>query len=66
MVFWFMIVDLYEFLFQECKNVFFDTDTEQFLSFVTFAGVQQTSAIFFYSIPAVYSEPGELKRGRLE
>lgn len=47
MVFWFMIVDLYEFLFQECKNVFFDTDTEQFLSFVTFAGVQQTSAIFF-------------------
>lgn len=54
MVFWFMIVDLYEFLFQECKNIFFDTDAEQLLSFVMFAVVQQTS-VFTLSLQCTLS-----------
>lgn len=42
MALWFRIAVLCEFLLRECKNGFFDIEAEELMSFMRFAGVEQT------------------------
>lgn len=59
MALWLRIAVLCEFLLWEYKNGFLDTEPEEL---TRFAGVEQT---ILCPVPAVYSEPAELRRGRL-
>lgn len=55
MALWLRIAVLCELLLRECQNGFFDSEAEELMSFVSLC-----------TVPVLYSEPGELRTGRLQ